>query len=424
MSTSEPQPAPQAPQVTTTSPTGHTTTVPNSPPAHTNMPTQPAAATSAPTPNTPLTASPVNPTPNASADLEDLTYNEQLNAADRLWKFKTALNIALIFADIIGIGCVGWALSTTNRFPSGYGYGWDSTWSLPWGLITFSISIVWCFLCIAHFVFRKRPVHPGVRVTMDLLLWLGFLITALLTMVALFDVIYWGEDGMLGYSDGWNTRDGDYVLQRNNTWVWRQDSDSYSSGVTYERTCDASSITYTYYHNDPPFRNCAELDAYVNQLWKGKPKLARVELTAAVCQWLGLVLHFALFVWACVDCHKHRRSKVSRDAEKLAAGIVQNMVQNGAIVPPSDPTAAWQHPYHPLPGQSGSLPGQGQSRGCAVQGQMHPIYAQRMSGQRPISVDRPLPALPPRPHHQAQVGSSGEKAPAGGVAASYYEPGR
>lgn len=304
---------------------------------------------------------------------------------------------------------------------------------LPWGLITFSISFVYCFLCVLLFITRKRPVHPGVRVTMDLLLWLGYIGTVLLVMVSLFDVIRWGQDGILGYSDGWSSRYGDYVLQRNNTWTWVQDSGS--SGVTYERVCNGSSSSYYYYYDNPPFHNCAEMDAYVNQMWQEKPNRARVELTAVVCQWLGLVLHFALFVWACVDCHKHRHSKVSSDAEKLAAGIVQTMVQNGAIVPPPGQPhmrhPGWQQTYQQLPSGSNSFSAQG---GYGMQGQqamymqmgpqgMQQMPMQMRGQQRPISGEQPLPALPPR-LGQATAGSSNEKAPSGNVATSYYEPQR
>lgn len=374
-----------------------------------------------------MTAPPTAPF-QATSDLEPPTYNEQLNDVDRLWKFKLALTTILIFTDIIGIGCIAWAVSTAHEFRSGYDYGYDSTWSLPWGLITLSISVIWCALCISLFLIRKRPVHPGVRVTMDLLLWLAFLTTALFALIALTDLLQWGEYGTLGYDSGWSSRYGDYVLQPNNTWIWQQDNE-YSS-VTYERTCNGSTTStssYNYYYTDNPFRNCAEMDAYVNALWEAKPNRARTELTGVVCQFIGLVLHFALFVWACVDCHKHRRSKVSTDAEKIAAGIVEKMVQSGAVVPPPGQahmrTAGWQANYHPLPGSSNGLAGPGS--GQLMQGQ-HPMYAQPMPGQpmRGQGVppgqqlyEQPLPPLPPR--HQ-QAGPSSDK----GVAASYYEPGR
>ncbi|KAF3046928.1 hypothetical protein E8E12_008048 [Didymella heteroderae] len=441
--------APRAPQITTTSPAGHTTTIPNSPPAlAASVPAQAAANSTTPTSNAtimpPSSAAPVPANPDRSADQDDLTYNEQLNAVDRYWKFKMALKIAMILASIIGISCLGWALSTANKLPTDGGYGYGSSWALPWGLITFSISLVWCAICIARFVLAKQPVHPGVRVTMDLLLWLGFLVTALFTMYALFDLLYWGDDGNMSYSLGYSTSYGDYVLQKNNTWVW-ETSEAYS-GVTYDRVCNGSS-SYTYY--EPlPFHNCAEMDAYVNTLWHEKGNRARVELTAVVTQWLGLLLHFTLFVWACVDCHRYRHSKVSKDAEKLAAGIVQNMVQNGAIMPPpGQPTphmrgSQWQQSYQQMSGGANGIFGQGayaqgqhaMMRQMGPQMQMRgPGGPQMMRGQRPMSGEQPLPPLPPRslPQQQQQpqqavAGPSNGKAPVqdAGVAASYYEPQR
>jgi hypothetical protein len=406
----------------------------------------------------PASAAPAPANPDRSVDQDDLTYNEQLNAVDRYWKFKMALQIAMIFASIIGISCLAWALATANKLHTDWGYGSEGSWALPWGLITFSISLVWCAVCIARLVLAKHPVHPGVRVTMDLLLWLGFLVTALFTLYALFALLDWGSDGDIGYSLGYSTSYGDYVLQNNNTWVW--ETSGSNSGVTYNRVCNGSS-SYTNY--EPlPFHNCAEMDAYVNTLWHEKGNRARVELTAVVTQWLGFLLHFTLFVWACVDCHRDRHSKVSKDAEKLAAGIVQNMVQNGAVVPPPGTRPGhmsggeWQQSYQQLSprasealaqGPYGLTPyARGYAQGYAAMNQ-HPMVRQQMGPQmqmrgpggpqmqqmrqRPMSGEQPLPPLPPRPQPQQQqqqavAGPSNGKAPVqdGGVATSYYEPQR
>jgi hypothetical protein len=379
------------------------------------------------------------------------------------------LTIALILVNLISIGCIGWAVQKAGGDMNGFTYGYEERWALPWGLITSSISIVFCVICIARFLSRKRPVHPGIRVTMDLLLWIGFIFTALLTLVALIDVIYWGSDGTIGSYEGFSDRYGSYELQRNNTWIWVADSSSSSSyyGVSYgPRTCNSSAVFSTYYAYDShlPFHNCDELDAYVNQLWRDKPNHARVELTAVVCQWLAVVLHFTLFVWACVDCHKKRRGKISNDAEKLAASIVQSMVQNGAIVPTprqlQTRANGWHQAYEPLQSAPGSFSAQGgyppqqmyqgrpqqqwqgyqqgqqmqppMMRGANGQGQQMrgpagPQMAQQQ-GMRPISLEGPLPPLPPRPVQDQATGqagpSKGKEPAAGGVATSYYEPGQ
>ncbi|CAO2651767.1 Nn.00g000500.m01.CDS01 [Neocucurbitaria sp. VM-36] len=273
---------------------------------------------------------------------EPLSYNDKLNAGDRYWKFKFALKAILIITGFIGIGCVGWSISTGQSI--GYDFGY-SFWSLWPTLITFSISIVWCAVCILIFVIRKRPVTPGARVAMDLLLWLGFIVSALFATAALIDMLSWGDYSNFGYGSSYY---GDYEMANNGTWVWVQDT----SYISSPRSCNGSSSSYYY---ESSFKDCAEQDALVNKLWQEKGHRANVELTAVVCQYFGIVLHIALFIWACVDTHRYNRSKVSKDAEKIAANIVQTMINNGAVVPP--PGQAYMRPqmgqgmYYQLPPQ-------------------------------------------------------------------------
>lgn len=308
-----------------------TTNAHNAPNAH------PTSHTTAPTANA------TTPFPGTHGSPEEpSTFNDKLNAADRYWKFKFAFYGILIITGLIGIGCIGWLVSTNTAWNPIFGYGFDS-WTLWPSLITFTVSIVWSTVCILVLVTRKQPVHPGVRVALDLLLWLGFITTVLFATYALVDMMSWGDYGITtyGYSSG---RSG-YELAANGTWVWEQDS----SYISTPRRCNGSS-SYDYY-STPTFKDCDEQDAYVNKLWQEKPRRTNVELAGVVCQYFGLVLHLALFIWACVDTHVYNRSKVSSDAEKLAAGIVQTMISNGAVVPP--PGQAYVRPgmYYQLPPQ-------------------------------------------------------------------------
>jgi hypothetical protein len=257
---------------------------------------------------------------------EHTTLNSRLNAVDRYWKFKGALQAVAVITGLIGIGAMGWCVSTWPK--SVWAYGYDGLLSVWPCLITFAVSIVWCVLCVLTLVARKKPVHPGLRVTIELFLWLGFIVTALFSVAALVDLLSWGSGGDLGY---YYSRYGDYELAANGTWVW-EDSSSSSTTTSYTRDCNGTS-QYDYY-STPSFKSCAEQDSYINKLWQEKPHRASVELTGVVCQFFGLVIHLALFVWACVDCHRYRRGKVSKDAEKIAADIVQTMISNGAVVPP------------------------------------------------------------------------------------------
>ena len=331
--------------------------------------------------------------PPATAQPEEpQTLNTRLNNADRYWKFKSILQSIAIIVGLIGIGTLGWCMSSAPRF--GFSYGYDSTWSLWPSLLTFACSIIWCFACIAVLVFRKRPVHPGLRVAIDLILWLGFIVTALFAMVAFTELTQWGEYGDMWTNYGVSSSYGDYELSANGTWVWEQDSDY--TGSRYARPCDRNSTSRSSSSYESMFANCEEQDAYINQLWREKPHRESVELTGVVCQFFSLVLHLALFIWACVDCHHHNRKKVSKDAEKLAASIVQTMITNGAVIPPPGqahmrPWAQQQMGYYQLPPQ---------------QGQAYPMttmYPQQM----PMGQQAPQGVM--RPAGGAVAGPSNEK---------------
>jgi len=379
------QPAPQAQHAIAT-PTPAAATQASSSPTTANAVPQATTAT-------PLTTTPVAPT----TEEEPLTLNKKLNNVDRYWKFKGVLQVLAIILALIGIGTIGWCVSTTPMNDS-LTYGYDEYWTLWPSLVTFTVSIIWCFACLVGLVVRKRPLHPGLRVAMDLLLWLAFLATALLALVSLTELMQWGEYGNLdgsGYG-GYSSSYGDYELQANGTWVWEDSRDSGST--SYTRACNRTS---SYSYGGYGFKDCAEQDAYVNMLWQAKPHRESVELTGVVCQFAGLVIHFILFVWACVDCHRYNRTKVSKDAEKIAANIVQTMISNGAIIPPPGqahmrPSAPWPQPqmvYYQLP----------------PQGQMYPMAAMRSPQGQPMQQQYPAPQGMQGPVMGSVAGPSNEK---------------
>jgi hypothetical protein len=391
----------------------HATAAP-APASHPNSnfsrPTTANGAAQQPSGTTPATQGAAVPPTSATAPLantveEPQTLNAKLNDADRYWKFKAVLQAIAIITGLIGVGTIGWVVSTTP-INDEISYAYDEYWTLWPSLITFAVSIIWCAACILGLIVRKRPVHPGLRVAIDLLLWLGFLVTVLFAMVSLLELLQWGEDGSFYGGYGYSSSYGEYELQNNGTWVWEssRDSDS-SSSTSYTRSCDSSSSSSSSYSSSNEFANCAEQDAYVNKLWQDKPHRAGVETTGIVCQFFGLVLHFALFVWACVDCHRRNRSKVSKDAEKIAANIVQTMISNGAILPPPGqahmrPAAPWgQQPmgYYQLPQQ---------------QGQAYPMtamYPQQMPMGPPGQQQYPAPHGMMAPAATGAAGPSNEK---------------
>lgn len=346
------------------------------------------ASTTVPMPGATL---PSTTTPGAPTTGEDhLTFNNKLNNADRYWKFKSVIQAIAIITGLIGIGTIGWLVSTHPSNDS-ITYGYDQYWTLWPSLITFAVSIVWCAACILVLVFRKKPVHPGLRVSMDLLLWLAFIVTALFALVSLMEIDQWGQYGTLdgyGYGyGGYSSSYGDYELQPNGTWVWENSQNTGSTTYSDNRACNrTSSSSYSY------FKDCAEQDAYVNKLWSEKPHREAVEMTGVVCQFFGLVLHLVLFVWACVDCHHYRRARVSKDAEKLAANIVQTMITNGAVIPPPGqahmrPGAPWgqqqQMGYYQLPQQGQGYPMMAMYPQTMPQGQHMPQQYHPQQGTMP-----------------------------------------
>ncbi|KAL1799415.1 hypothetical protein ACET3X_003452 [Alternaria dauci] len=337
-------------------------------------------------PNT--TAPPQAATTETETETEEpLSFNDKLNAGDRYWKFKFGLGAVAIITGLVGIGCFAYLMttdiSTNNDYYYYMGYNSFAVWP---ALITWSISVTFVALCMIVFLVRKRPVHPGVRVSMDLLLWLAFIVTAMFALFALRDVLDYGlYGGPDGYSYG--SGGGDYVLASNGTWVWEQDT----SYVNSARDCD-------YYG----FQNCEEQDAYVNKLWAEKGQRSNTTLTGVVCQFFGLVIHFALFVWACVDCHRYNRSKVSKDAEKIAANIVQTMITSGAIVPPPGQAHTKPQPgqvmYYQMPPNQQGYPMQPpymqQGPGQTQQFGQYPQMMPQQQGMAPVQYPMGQPGMP------------------------------
>lgn len=56
-------------------------------------------------------------------------------------------------------------------------------------------------------------------------------------------------------------------------------------------------------------------------------------MTGAVTQFLAVLLHFTLFVWACVDTAHRNKNKTGKQAQIIAEKIIQDMTARGQIVP-------------------------------------------------------------------------------------------
>ncbi|CAI6332446.1 unnamed protein product [Periconia digitata] len=378
-----------------------TTSTTETAPAHPNIVPASISSTFAPTGTT--------------AQAEPLTLNDQLNAADRKWKWKIGMRIIIVLVSIIGMGCVAWIVAnfTTSAKYKYFDWDTDDQFLIPWLLITFVLSIIWSSACIAVFFMRKthEPMVPGAQVGIDLILWLAYVGTALCAVAATMSVASWGNSGQIGgrysyssYNEGpWSYSAG------NNSWTYSPESsssssdsyygswtDSSSSSSSSERSCNgSSSSSYSYRSYEVyPFSGCEDIDAYVNTLWQTKGARFNSELTACVCQFIALFLHLTLFVWACVDTHRRRKGKTGKDAEKLAAEIIQNMIKTGAVVPP--PNQAHMRPM-----------GQPMPHGFQ-QNQQYPQYPQyQVPHSHPVQqapqTQAPQPASRIPPHEQSAL---------------------
>jgi hypothetical protein len=149
-------PAPQAPPaVAMHAPTTETEA------SHSNFsrPTTSNAAAPVPSAATPASGAAVPPTttPGAATTEEHTSLNSRLNAADRYWKFKGGLQAVAVITGLIGIGTLGWCVSTWPK--SDYAYGYDGLLTVWPCLITFAVSIVWCLASVLALVARKKAVR-------------------------------------------------------------------------------------------------------------------------------------------------------------------------------------------------------------------------------------------------------------------------
>jgi hypothetical protein len=256
---------------------------------------------------------------------------------------------------------------------------------------------------------------------MDLILWLAYIFTTGLAALACVALVQFGADGFINK----DISDGYYTQYPNGTWVYN--ATEYAQSYNTARTCNGSSSrSYSYYsYSLPSFDNCEQQDAFVNLLWTSTKHRASVVLTGTVCQGLAFLLHFMLFVWACVDTHRRNKKKTNVDAEKLAADIIGRMVRDGAIVHPPGHAQPMQGRYQQLPNHGpqtylqqpwydGQRAGNGQPAQAYTvhQGPPPPLPTQVHPAMRGAAQGPPSRAPPPLPsiteHYAPAVNEKGQ----------------
>lgn len=116
-----------------------------------------------------------------------------------------------------------------------------------------------------------------------------------------------------------------YTTDSNGFYVWIT-----STATGFAAT--ATATTSVTRQCEPEFTSCAQQDAYVNQMWRQKPRRFALDLLAAIIQGIAVVTHFTLFVWACVDTHRRNRL---RRTNTMTMDVLQDMRQRGYVMVPA-----------------------------------------------------------------------------------------
>lgn len=290
------------------------------------------------------------------------TYLHRLKQGEQHVFWKLSLRFAIIVLDIIAIGAAAWILANALKFHANPYIGFFTGASIsPYIFLVSGLSLVFCLVCILVLLLRRppKPAHPGIAVGCDLVLWLAFLVTALFAVVSAIYLNDFGNDGRRLADPSYpSDYSGEYRLAPNDTWVYHVTSVSpyYSTATSSAAVPGYTDTGYgTYFYNatrgtyqlnttrpalssvqrectsDGAFPSCAAQDAYINTLWHSRhARLATGALVAAT-QCLNVVLHFVLFVWACVDTHRRNRAARRGKVEAVADQMIRDMQARGLI---------------------------------------------------------------------------------------------
>lgn len=142
---------------------------------------------------------------------------------------------------------------------------------------------------------------------------------------------------------------GSYYLAPNNTWVYNI---TYVSRGYYNST----SGRYVYVPGDihnvtrdcgPRFSTCVEQDLAVNRVWHAKSRIEYSEIVMNTVVFLDALLHFVLFVWACVDTHKHnsmKKEKKKTQGQAVELRTMADLDARGMFVNHANHSDTWKVP--------------------------------------------------------------------------------
>ncbi|MCJ1284317.1 hypothetical protein MMC26_003648 [Xylographa opegraphella] len=159
---------------------------------------------------------------------------------------------------------------------------------------------------------------------MDLVLWLALIITSSFAIIAAIgEVQYIGDE----YDDV-EVNSLHYLQLPNGTY-------GYLEGH-YTETANGTEYFVTGNSSDPVacsgYGSCAQED----QVLSSHHKLGIVLAVGVAFSFAVMLLHFVLFVWACVDTHQRRRNSLDKRAQRIAQNIIAEMTERGVLPQPRE----------------------------------------------------------------------------------------
>ncbi|MCJ1387276.1 hypothetical protein MMC18_000116 [Xylographa bjoerkii] len=246
------------------------------------------------------------------------TFRAALRDGERYWAWKLALRVIAIVFALVSVGCLAWASSPVNEFFS------ENFYLIPWEFIPLGASIIWNFANVVVLFVRKRPMHPGANVGMDLVLWLGLIVTSLFAIIAAIQEVQWTADNY----DSVEVNSLNYIQLPNGTY-------GYVDGH-YTEAPNGTEYFVTGNSSDPVacggYDSCAQQFQIMNE----HHTLGIVEAVGVAFSFAVLLLHFALFVWACIDTHQRRSGKLDKRAHRIAQNIIAEMTERGVLPQPQE----------------------------------------------------------------------------------------
>ncbi|MCJ1313542.1 hypothetical protein MMC25_007221 [Agyrium rufum] len=230
--------------------------------------------------------------------------------------------------DIVAIACIAYGYVKLTGPPpdsSGDEYGSDGSsdydigdpFFLFWDFITLGLSFIWCLANVVTRLVRRRPVHPGANVGCDLILWMALIVTGIAAIVPVLDALSWSNNNV--GNGGEDTR---YILLANGTEVLQYGQYGYFPNGTYGFIPESNPGS-----SCPGFASCDVQNAYL----AATHHIGTVLAVGVALTYVAVLLHFTLFVWACVDTHRRNADKVDRRATVIAQTMIAEMAERGII---------------------------------------------------------------------------------------------